>query len=75
MSDDYVEWTGTDSEQSAFLAAITRYCECKYDESGAKAYVCPSHKSMVHEQRFINGLIEGRRRADALMFQEFKSEP
>jgi hypothetical protein len=66
-------WNGTEAESRALLAAIARYCACQFADNGALAAACPSHDALVRNQRFLDGLLFGRRIGQRLIQEEWKS--
>jgi hypothetical protein len=67
-------WHGTEAESRALLAAVARYCACQFADNGALAAACPSHDALVRNQRFLDGLLFGRRIGQRLIHEEWKSQ-
>jgi hypothetical protein len=65
-------WKGTEAESSALLEVLTRNCTCTYATSGALVRACSPHAAFVSSQRFVDGLLYGRRIADRLISEEWR---
>ena len=63
-------WHGTADEASDLLAAVEHACSCQFDVWGARASACPAHLALATDQRFLNGLLAQRRRAEQLWMEE-----
>ncbi len=55
----------------ALVLAISANCVCLRTPGGGLVTVCAPHMAYVHDQRFLDGLLDGRRRATQLLMQEF----
>jgi hypothetical protein len=55
------EWHGTEEELVEFKAVLNRNCTCQVDECGQIADLCPVHKALLHDQRWLNGMVYARR--------------
>lgn len=53
-------WKGTEAEALLLVAAIENNCTCSTTSEGAKMGNCSSHRAMLEDQRFCDGLIYAR---------------
>jgi hypothetical protein len=67
-------WNGTEAESRALLAAIARYCACQFADNGALTVACPSHDALVRNQRFLDGLLFGRRIGQRFIREEWQMQ-
>jgi hypothetical protein len=67
-------WKGTEAESHALLGAIARNCVCEFADTGALVRACPAHHALVHSQRFLDGLLFGRRIARRFVSEEWALE-
>lgn len=56
-----VQWHGTVEESNALVSAIANNCECKFGLMGARMSTCVPHQAMIEDQRWLDGLLFGRR--------------
>jgi len=70
MANSMVVFHGTEAEGLFLIDAIAHNCTCAYDMTGQRTSSCPAHDALLHEQRFIDGLLVSRRRRDELNHQE-----
>jgi len=54
-------WHGTGSEAEALMEALAHNCSCEHDAQGQRIRVCAGHAALVHDQRFMDGLVYARR--------------
>jgi hypothetical protein len=66
-----VVWKGTEQESFDLLKAIQRNCACEYAPTGARTRPCLPHQALVGDQRWLDGLLFGRRIADRLTAEEW----
>ena len=64
-------WNGTEAESDDLLVSLALYCACEFDAAGARIKTCPPHDALVHNQRFLDGLLFGRRIAHLLIAEEW----
>jgi len=64
-------WKGTRAESSALLAALAHHCTCQFADSGALVQACAAHMDLVRNQRYLDGLLYGRRLADRFRAEEW----
>jgi hypothetical protein len=57
-----VIWHGTGDEGSVLNDAVARNCTCTFGPMGMRQALCPLHETILHDQRFLNGLVYVRRR-------------
>lgn len=62
MTEDVQPFPGSRSEAARMLEAMAHNCSCLYDESGVRTWTCDPHNALVREPRFVERLIEARRR-------------
>ena len=70
-----VVWKGTEPESFELLSVIQGNCVCEFGTDGARSRVCKPHDALVHDQRFLDGLLFGRRIADRLRAEEWRAIP
>lgn len=73
MTSPLVVWHGTESESYALLDAIARNCECRFDDCGALVQACAAHYALTRNQRFLDGLLYGRRVAERFIREEWQA--
>ena len=66
-------WNGSEAEARALLAAVARYCACQIADTGAVTTPCAAHDALVSSQRFLDGLLFGRRIASRLIAEEWRA--
>jgi hypothetical protein len=64
-------WNGTEAESHDLLGSMQRHCACEFDKAGARVRTCGPHEALVHNQRFLDGLLFARRIADRLRAEEW----
>ncbi len=64
-------FNGTQTEGFDLMEAFNHNCECQFGPLNMRTSTCLVHDSMLHDQRFLNGLIFMRRRVDGLLRGEF----
>jgi len=69
-----VIWHGTNEEAARLLSAVQNNCECETDKHGAIVKLCSSHKAMVDDQRFMNGVLAYRQMRQALLHEEWTTD-
>jgi hypothetical protein len=70
----HIIWNGTAAESNALLVCLERNCTCEFDSAGARVKTCPPHDALAHSQRFLDGLLFGRRIVHRLIAEEW-SQP
>ena len=64
-------WHGTEEEGRILINVLRRNCICDHDANGAITTSCESHKLFVSSQRFLDGLLYGRRVSERLINEEW----
>jgi hypothetical protein len=68
-------WKGTEAESRALLDIIARNCACSYAPNGALVRACSPHYELVRSQRFLDGMLYGRRMAAVFLREEWSVAP
>jgi hypothetical protein len=67
-----ITWNGTEQEACDLLQAIARNCACKFGSDGARTVTCEPHAGLVHDQRWLDGMLLGRYIANRLIEEEWR---
>jgi len=66
-----VVWKGTSIEGQALITALGNNCACEFGVMGVRKTTCSAHDAFAHEQRFLDGLLNGLHLRADLMREEW----
>ena len=55
------QFGGTPAESNDLVNAIAHNCDCSFGLMGVRQSTCPPHEGLVHDQRWLDGLVWERR--------------